>query len=304
MILYSLYHSDFISYSFIRLVNFFRFRIDNTDHIIDVNQRETGNPFDVDRINIVCPVYDKTEFPNLKDTEQFVIYHVTKEEYDTCYIRSHSPRIIAQCNHPYKRMEYPISFRSFSPMPNALEYKPGKDYHFISTSSKDDLHLRIGGMCLSNNMKLVFKVGKRHEREPKTLSDNNIGKNKNKKTVINQLNGDDVSSDGTRLLEGDILPSSVNKEKVPHKVGTKGRKHRERRKNGERKKNRRKNGKKRNHNKDNNPKNRQHNDLWESRGSTNFCPPGGCSQNGIDSQGNFDYKNTFRYVSNVNHKYL
>ena len=146
----------------------------------------------------------------------------------------------------------------------------------------------------------MFKVGKRHEREKPNLSDNNIGKNKNKKTVISQLNGDVSSNnDGTRLLEGDILPSSVNKEKVPHKVGTKGRKHRERRKNGERKKNRRKNGKKRNHNKDNNPKNRQHNDLWESRGSTNFCPPGGCSQNGIESPGNYDYKNTFRYVYNV-----
>ena len=56
-------------------------------------------------------------------------------------------------------------------------------------------------------------VGKdKHEREKPNLSDNNIGKNKNKKTVINQLNGDVSSNnDGTRLLEGDILPSSVKR---------------------------------------------------------------------------------------------
>merc|ERR1712080_236626 len=117
--------------------------------------------------------------------EQFVIYHVTKEEYDTCYIRSQRPRIIAQCNTPYRPLSYPISFRSFTPMPNALEYKPGRDYHFISTSSKDDLHLRIGGMCLSNNMKIVFKVGLRHQLPQ--VSDTNIGKNKNTDTYVNQF---------------------------------------------------------------------------------------------------------------------
>ena len=56
--------------------------------------------------------------------------------------------------------------RSFSPTPGALEYHPGKDYYFISTSSKGDLHLKAGGMCRSNNMKLVFKVADASKSTP------------------------------------------------------------------------------------------------------------------------------------------
>lgn len=32
------------------------------------------------------------------------------------------------------------------------------NFHFSATSSKDDLHRRIGGRCSTNNMKIVFKV--------------------------------------------------------------------------------------------------------------------------------------------------
>ena len=31
-------------------------------------------------------------------------------------------------------------------------------FHILATSSKDDLHRRIGGRCSTNNMKIVFKV--------------------------------------------------------------------------------------------------------------------------------------------------
>jgi len=53
---------------------------------------------------------------------------------------------------------FTIRFRSFSPMPNALEFYPGKSYYFISTSSQYDYKSRNGGYCVSNNMKVVFKV--------------------------------------------------------------------------------------------------------------------------------------------------
>ena len=51
-----------------------------------------------------------------------------------------------------------ITFRSFTPTPGSLEYKPGQDYYFISTSSTRDLHQRVGGGCQSHNMKMIFKV--------------------------------------------------------------------------------------------------------------------------------------------------
>ena len=44
------------------------FRIDNTDHIIDVNQ--------YDQVNIVCPFYEK--MPSAK-IESYVVYNVSKE---------------------------------------------------------------------------------------------------------------------------------------------------------------------------------------------------------------------------------
>lgn len=126
-----------------------RFRIDNTDHIIDVS---VG-----DRVDFICPLYHlddgKVEFP-----ETFIIYAVDKEDYDSCRIMDQHPRAIAKCDSPRERKFFTVSFRSFSPSPGALEFKPGNDYHFISTSSKMDLHNRVGGRCRDNNMKLVFKV--------------------------------------------------------------------------------------------------------------------------------------------------
>ena len=131
-----------------------RFRIDNTDHIIDVNQGRTFMEYD--QVNIVCPLYDKS-VPEAQ-TEQFIIYHVNKEEFDMCRIMNAHPRAIVACNKPYQMSYYTISFRSFSPTPGAMEFHAGKDYYFMSTSSKTDLHLRSNGMCRTHNMKLVFKV--------------------------------------------------------------------------------------------------------------------------------------------------
>ncbi|XP_046453795.1 ephrin-A5-like isoform X2 [Daphnia pulex] len=130
------------------------FRIDNTDHIIDVNKNNI--PFEYDQVNIICPVY--TPGTHEDDAEKYIIYNVSKEEYDTCRITNPNPRIIAVCDKPYKLMYFTITFRSFTPQPGGLEFRPGQDYYFISTSSRDDLHRRIGGRCSSHNMKVVFKV--------------------------------------------------------------------------------------------------------------------------------------------------
>ena len=109
-----------------------------------------------DQVNILCPLYDKSV--PIEETEQFVIYHVNREEFDMCRIMNAHPRAIVACNKPYELSYYTISFRSFSPTPGAMEFHAGKDYYFMSTSSKNDLHLRAGGMCRTHNMKLVFKV--------------------------------------------------------------------------------------------------------------------------------------------------
>ena len=130
------------------------FRIDNTDHILDVN---AGNhPWEYDQVNLVCPVYKPGTEENMQ--EKYIIYSVSKQEYDSCRITQANPRIVAVCNQPHNLMYFTITFRSFTPTPGGMEFKPGHDYYFISTSSKTDLHRRVGGACSSKNMKLIFKV--------------------------------------------------------------------------------------------------------------------------------------------------
>lgn len=122
------------------------FRIDNTDHIVDVEE--------YDQVNLICPVSK----PGTRYPERHVIYSVSKEEYDSCRITNPKPRIVAICNRPHRLMYFTITFRSFTPTPGGMEFRPGQDYFFISTSSKEDLHRRVGGGCSTHNMKMIFKV--------------------------------------------------------------------------------------------------------------------------------------------------
>ncbi|RWS29139.1 ephrin-B1-like protein [Leptotrombidium deliense] len=59
---------------------------------------------------------------------------VSKEEYDSCRITNSNARKIAICDKPQQLMYFTITFRSFTPQPGGLEFKPGQDYYFISTS--------------------------------------------------------------------------------------------------------------------------------------------------------------------------
>merc|ERR1712106_569177 len=129
------------------------FRIDNTDHIVDVNQ---GNlPWEYDQLNIICPQNSR---------EQHVIYSVSQEEFKSCRVTSPRPKIVAICNKPETFMYFTITFRSFSPTPGGLEFKPGQNYYLISTSTTRDIHRRVGGFCSSHNMKMIFKVAEKEEQ--------------------------------------------------------------------------------------------------------------------------------------------
>ena len=160
------------------------FRIDNTDHIIDVNH---GNkPWEYDQVNIICPFYPpggagrRSGRNNQQrgEIEQYIIYSVSKEEYDTCRITDPKPRTIAICNKPHELMYFTITFRSFTPTPGGMEFKPGHDYYFISTSSQNDLYRRVGGQCSTNHMKVEFKIAdsehENHQFSSKSSSSVNV----------------------------------------------------------------------------------------------------------------------------------
>jgi len=157
------------------------FRIDNTDHIVDVN---SGNlPFEYDQLNIICPVAGHGRGTRGREEgERYIIYNVSKEEYDSCRISQTDPRVVAVCDKPDRQLQFTITFRSFSPTPRGLEFRPGQDYYFISTSSRRDLHRRVGGSCSTHNMKVIFKVASSKAEEERRDAVNN----NNRQPAINR----------------------------------------------------------------------------------------------------------------------
>ena len=119
---------------------------------------EGNHPTQYDQVNLICPVYK----PGVTGhTEKHIIYSVDKDEFDSCRVTNPRPRIVAICNRPQTFMYFTITFRSFTPTPGGLEFRPGKDYYFISTSNSRDIHRRVGGWCSSHNMKMIFRVAEK-----------------------------------------------------------------------------------------------------------------------------------------------
>lgn len=58
-----------------------------------------------------------------------------------------------------KSKYFTVTFRSFTPQPRGLEFKPGQDYYFISTLAghNGDSDKRFSP-CKEHNMKVIFKV--------------------------------------------------------------------------------------------------------------------------------------------------
>ena len=140
------------------------FRIDNTDNVIDVNVGNTR--WEYDQANFICPTGFQgrnSVNSNAADSEgaaaeKYIIYNVSKEEFDSCMVTSPSSRIVATCTDPSQKLYFTITFRSFTPTPGGLEFHPGQDYYFITTSVPGNVHGKFGGRCASHNMKVIFKV--------------------------------------------------------------------------------------------------------------------------------------------------
>lgn len=159
------------------------FRIDNTDNIIDVN---AGNlRWEYDQANFICPV-TRSAAQDDNGSEKYIIYNVSKEEYDMCMVTKPSSRIVATCTDPSQLLYFTITFRSFTPTPGGLEFHPGKDYYFISTSSPQDLYRRDGGRCVSHNMKVMFKVANISNTAATKSASNNLKESSESVSVVNK----------------------------------------------------------------------------------------------------------------------
>lgn len=123
------------------------FDISNTDHVMSVKL--------LDRVTIVCP--NPNAQPSI-DYEYTKLYAVSREGYDNCDLRNE--RLIGVCQNADKQSSISIVFRDFSPLPGALEFKPGHSYYIITTSdgTRSGIDKRSGGLCETKHMKIKFEV--------------------------------------------------------------------------------------------------------------------------------------------------
>ena len=125
-------------------------------NVIDINS--ATSPWDYEQANIICPYHP----PNVPRTltEEYIVYNVTKEEYEQCKLDSaHSAKIVAVCNTPYEPKFFTLTFRSFSPTPGAFEFHPGEKYYFISTQYVEGRSRRSRSLrCSHPPMRLIFRI--------------------------------------------------------------------------------------------------------------------------------------------------
>ncbi|CAJ0565501.1 unnamed protein product, partial [Mesorhabditis spiculigera] len=107
-----------------------------------------------DRLKIQCSAPT-----NAEDYEYSIIYAVSSEEYQHCYLGA-NPHRVGACDSPTTQQSLSIVFRQFSPTPGGLEFQPGQTYYFITTSNgrSDGIDRRRGGLCETNKMKLKFDI--------------------------------------------------------------------------------------------------------------------------------------------------
>ncbi len=116
------------------------------------------NPWEYHQANIICPFY-----PNGGggggNYERYIVHNVTRAEYERCRLDpGDGARIIALCNSPGKLNYFTLTFRAFSPTPGGFEFRPGRDYYLMSTSTGRNIYNREGGSCSEHNMRLKFRM--------------------------------------------------------------------------------------------------------------------------------------------------
>ena len=74
-----------------------------------------GNlPWEYDQLNIICPSYGSRGGTRTSDQdipEKYIIYNVSREEYDSCRISQADPRVVAICDKPDQQLQFTITFR-------------------------------------------------------------------------------------------------------------------------------------------------------------------------------------------------
>ncbi|XP_066515797.1 ephrin-B2b isoform X2 [Hoplias malabaricus] len=112
-----------------------------------------------DKLDIVCPLLRPGDGEQ-RNVEYFRVYLVSKEQLDSCRVAKTDTALL-NCDKPDKDVKFTFKFQEFSPNLWGLEFLQGKDYYVISTSNStlEGLDNYEGGVCKTNSMRLVLRVG-------------------------------------------------------------------------------------------------------------------------------------------------
>lgn len=112
-----------------------------------------------DRLDLICPPLDTAR--STPEYEFYKLYLVSsREEADRCEV-SGAPNIVLTCDEPTRERRFTIKFQEFSPNLWGHEFKSMHDYYIIATSdgTRQGLDSMRGGVCATQGMKVVLKVG-------------------------------------------------------------------------------------------------------------------------------------------------
>lgn len=112
-----------------------------------------------DRLDLICPPLDTVR--STPEYEFYKLYLVSsREQADRCEVMG-APNIVLTCDEPSRERRFTIKFQEFSPNLWGHEFKSMHDYYIIATSdgTRQGLDSMRGGVCATQGMKVVLKVG-------------------------------------------------------------------------------------------------------------------------------------------------
>lgn len=112
-----------------------------------------------DRLDLICPPLDTAR--STPEYEFYKLYLVSsREQADRCEVMG-PPNIVLTCDEPTRERRFTIKFQEFSPNLWGHEFKSLHDYYIIATSdgTRQGLDSMRGGVCATQGMKVVLKVG-------------------------------------------------------------------------------------------------------------------------------------------------
>ncbi|XP_028840762.1 ephrin-B3 [Denticeps clupeoides] len=114
-----------------------------------------------DRLDLICPASYPPSPRAPSEYEFYKLYLVSKrEQADRCEVIG-TPNLLLTCDKPNSDMRFTIKFQEFSPNLWGHEFKTMHDYYILATSdgTKQGLDSMRGGVCATQGMKVVLKVG-------------------------------------------------------------------------------------------------------------------------------------------------